>query len=128
MIYIDNYPLANIDSFKEGLAEVNSIVDAQRATWIKPRKQTSQAVLIKFAGEEIPEYLRITAEYTPTKVYPYNEKPLMCRNCQKYGHGKNCARRSDPLVVGPRDHTMCRYATKKVHTQSVRIVLSRMEP
>ena len=60
LIYIDHYDLANIDSFKEGLAEVSPIFGVQRATWIKSRKETGQAVIIQFAGKEIPEDLRIT--------------------------------------------------------------------
>ena len=92
LIYIDNYDLTTIDSLNEGLAEVYPIIDVQRATWIKPRNSTSQAILIQFPGEEVPEYLRITGDSTSTRVYPYNEKPLKklpkIRTWEKTVHGR----------------------------------------
>ena len=106
LIYIDNHDLANIDSFKEGLAEVYPIIDVPRVTWIKPTKPTRQSILIQFAGEEVPEYLRIIGKYTSAKVYPYSEKPLICRNCQKYGHGKKRCTEQQPTCswcAGPHE-------------------------
>ena len=91
LIYIQNNDLA---SFQAGLQRVYPIIDVQRANWIKPRKPTSIPILVYFAVEELPEYLRITGKFVLTRVYSYNEKPMQCRNCQMYGHNKKVLERT----------------------------------
>ena len=46
-------------------------------------------LLLNFNAPDLSEYLRITGEDSLTRVYPYNERPMQCKNCQRYGHTKN---------------------------------------
>ena len=99
IIYVYNNSLTNIESFKQGLRKVYPVGDVQRATWIKPRDANCQALLLQFSTDNPPEYIRITGEYSLTKVYVYNERPMMCDKCQKYGHrNKHC--RAEQLTCG----------------------------
>ena len=93
LISIQNNDLRDLASFQVGLQSVFPIINVQRANWIKPRKPTTFPILVNFAVEELPEYLRITGEFVLTRVYPYNDKPMQCRNCQMYRHTtKRCSR------------------------------------
>ena len=84
--YIHNIDLTDITSSKTGLQEHYPVTDITRATWIKTREVTTIPLLLNFSTAELPEYLRVTGEYTLTRVCPYNERPLQCKNCQKYIH------------------------------------------
>ena len=39
-----------------------------------------------FREEKVPQSLYIPGERQDTKVYRYKSKPLLCNNCQSYGH------------------------------------------
>ena len=88
MIYIHNNDLTDIASFKTGLQEHYPVTDIARATWIKTREVTTIPPLVNFSTAELPEYLRITGKCILALVYPYNERPMQCKNCQKYSHTK----------------------------------------
>ena len=51
------------------------VTDITKATWIMTPEVTTIPLLLNFSTAELPEYLRITGEYTLTRVYPYNERP-----------------------------------------------------
>ena len=88
VIYIYNNDLTDMNSFTEGLQEHYPITSITRATWIKAGQPT-KIPLLNFNAAELPEYIRITGEYSLTRVYPYNERPMQGKNCQRYGHTKN---------------------------------------
>lgn len=50
--------------------------------------ETSEALLAHVSEEENSEYMGITGKYTLTRVYLFNEKPVICRLYQKYAHTK----------------------------------------
>ena len=89
LIYIHNNDRTDMSSFTEGLQEHYPITSITRATWIKARQPTTIPLLLNFNAPDLSEYIRITGEYSLTRVYPYNERPMQCKNCQRYGHTKN---------------------------------------
>ena len=89
LIYIHNNDLADMSSFMRRLQEHYPITVTTRATWIKTRQPTTIPLLLTFNTTELPEYLRITGEYSLTRVYPFTERPMQCKTCFKYGHTKN---------------------------------------
>ena len=46
LVYINNNDLTDMESFRKGPMEVYPIIDIQKATWIKPRRATTHAVII----------------------------------------------------------------------------------
>ena len=91
LIYLQNVTISDFHSFQQGLWDRYDVTEAIPATWIKPRKVTTQAIILNFDKETLPSHINIIGEYTPTKVYEFNEKPMHCRKCNKYGHSeKRC--------------------------------------
>ena len=92
LIYIHNNDIGDLASFSKGLQERSAVADVERARFIKPRNPRTVALLVRFKGDTIPEYVSIPGEYIMTKVYEYKERPMRCYKCQKYGHThKRCS-------------------------------------
>ena len=62
------------------------VSEVVRAKWIRPRSENHSAWLITFNSDTLPEAINIPGEQTITKIYPYKDKPMMCRKCQQYSH------------------------------------------
>ena len=86
IIYLYNNDITNLESFSEGLRAKYVVSDVKEVTWIKARVDTAKVYLLTFQGDSLPQYIKITGEYTLTKVYEYKNKPLQCAKCQKCGH------------------------------------------
>ena len=57
-----------------------------KADWSRPRNQNTEVYMIILQCDKLPEYTRIPAEPERTKIYEYNDKPLLFKKCFKYGH------------------------------------------
>ena len=97
LIYIQNNNLTDMSSFTEGLQEHYPITSITIATWIKAGQLTTMPLNLNFNVPELPEYTGITGEYSLKRVYPYNETPMQCKNCQRYGHTQN--RRTSSVTI-----------------------------
>ena len=62
------------------------MANVEQANWIKPRENGAKAYVLTFQREIFSSYIKITGEYSLTKVFEYKVKPLQCAKCQKYGH------------------------------------------
>jgi len=92
LIYLYNTELTDINSFKSGLIDRYHLQSVEEATWIKTKNQNTKVFMISSYQDNLPEYLKIISESTMTKVYPYQDSPLRCRRCLKYGHtAKRCS-------------------------------------
>ena len=78
MIYIYNSEIEDMESFKEGLKEQYSVTSVTGVNWVKPRGEGAKAYVLTLQRESIPGFRRIVGEYSLTKVYEYNTKPLQC--------------------------------------------------
>ena len=83
IIYVYEYDIQNIQSFKEGLQKEYPIVDVAPATWLKPKNLNASAFIDTFELLHLPDTLRIPGE-RPTKVYKYYNRPMFCQNCLCY--------------------------------------------
>ena len=88
LVFIQEYDLTDFDHFKTGLMQEYSLSDVVRASWIKPcNPLVAQPLLLTFR-QDLPEYIDIPGEQSRTKVYEYLQKPMICSQCQEYGHTK----------------------------------------
>lgn len=90
IIYIEECNLSSEVAFgdlKEYLIEDNpTIINVELASFIKPRKPNTYAVLLTFSTPK-PQYsIYIPGERQDSRVYPFHNKPMHCRKCQHYGH------------------------------------------
>ena len=86
LIYIKDFNMKNTPSFKHGMKikyQVSAIVEAK---WIKLRNEHHTAWVITFSSDSIPQTIDIPGEQIITRVYPYKDKPMLCKKCQKYSH------------------------------------------
>jgi len=91
LIYIYNTEFEEIESFKKGLIERYHLQSVEEATWIKTRNPSTKVFLLSSYQDKLPEYVRIISEATTSRVYPYQDSPLRCKKCLKYGHtAKRC--------------------------------------
>lgn len=90
IIYIYEYAVTDFQSFRQGLMERLPISDASLAPWRKSRSPRATPLLLTFRGD-IPRYVNIPGEQALTHVYELQPRPMMCRNCQDFGHtAKHC--------------------------------------
>lgn len=91
IIYVNDFDISDLDEFKAGLMEKYGVVNVEKATFIKPKEPTTQAFLLSFKQQYLPYSIYIPGERQDTKVYPFKNKPMMCKSCQDYGHtAKRC--------------------------------------
>ena len=88
-VYIYGYNMVDFESFKEGLTKQYGLSSVIEATWIKSKRANSAKPLLLTFPNELPLYLDIPGEMMRTKVLEYKQRPLICRKCMEYGHGKN---------------------------------------
>ena len=86
IIYIHEFDVDNTEEFKDYLQRRYSIIDMQSADFIKPRTSQTKTFIVTFDEERVPYNLYISGEWQDTKVYAMKNKPIMCYNCQAYGH------------------------------------------
>ena len=91
MIFLSEFDIDDVQLFKEELLENYNVSEIKRAEFIKTRNPNTKAFIITLSQEKLPYTLYIPGERSDTKVIPSNNKPMLCRNCQKYGHtDKRC--------------------------------------
>ena len=89
LVYIYGYNMMNFEAFNAGLAEQYELSSVVEVTWIKQRRGNNAKPLLLTFPNELPQYLNILGEMMMTKVLEYKRRPLMCKRCLVYGHGKN---------------------------------------
>ena len=107
IIYIHDFDIYDIEQFKTNLKSNYNIAEVLKATFIKTRNDQTSAFLVTFNQERVPDTIYIPGERADTRVYQYNARPLMCKNCQGYGHtAKWC-----------RNPTRCRKCADEDHSE-----------
>jgi hypothetical protein len=86
IIYIHEFDIDDGSEFAEGLMENYNISKVEEANFIKPRNPQTKVFLLTFDQETVPESIYIPGERSDTRVFPFVNKPKLCRNCQNYGH------------------------------------------
>ena len=89
LIYVYGYNMVDFDGFKSKLMEQHNLQDVKEASWIKTRSNNRATPLLVTFHNELPHHIEIPGEMMNTKVIEYKQRPLMCRKCLAYGHGKN---------------------------------------
>ena len=91
LIYIYGYDVSDFPNFRESLKADLGVAEVELTPWIKPRNSLSQALLISF-HDDTPQYITIPGEQAKTQVYPYKNRPQICKKCTNFFHGeKYCA-------------------------------------
>ena len=91
LIYIYGYDVSDFPNFRESLKTDLGVAEVELTPWIKPRNSLSQALLISF-HDDTPQYITIPGEQAKTQVYPYKNRPQICKKCTNFFHGeKYCA-------------------------------------
>ena len=78
--------MENVSSFQEGMKAKYPVSEIMKARWIKPRSEDHTAWLLTINSDTLHEIINIPGEQIFTKVYPYKDKPIICRKCQQYSH------------------------------------------
>lgn len=85
-VFVYGYNMIKFEKFKKGLIAEHGLIDAIEAHWIRVKNKHGTSI-VSFR-EDFPEYLDIPGKRKKTKVFAYQERPMMCK---KYGHGsKKC--------------------------------------
>ena len=95
LINVHEFDLDSIEEFKEELQSRYNIVDVQPATFIKTRSLQTCVFIVTFQQENLPYSIYIPGERQDTRVIPFKDKPLMCKNCQQYGHAKKYCKKQE---------------------------------
>ena len=103
LIYVYEYDIDDQNEFTLGLQENYKIKSVEKATFIKPRSEHTSAFLNTFDQETVPDSIYIPGERSDTKVYPFFNKPKLCKNSQHYGH--TASRCNKAQVCGNCSHT-----------------------
>ena len=86
-----------LPEFETWLSENYNTNSIALAPFIKPRDPSTVAVIATFNDNHLPYTIYIPGEESDTKIYPFNNKPMMCHKCQNYGHtAARC--RSETLI------------------------------
>ena len=88
LVYVYGYNLSDFEAFKRGMIKQYGLQDVIEASWIKPRGNSNAKPLLLSFPKELPNYVDIPGEMMRTKVYEYKQRPMMCRICLEYGHGR----------------------------------------
>ena len=86
LVCIKYFSMENVSSFQEDMKAKYQESEIMKARWIKPRSEDHTAWLLTFNSDTLPETINIPGEQIFTKVYPYKDKPIICRKCQQYSH------------------------------------------
>ena len=82
-------------SFKHSLKTKYQVSEIVGGKWIKPRNGHHTAWVITFSSDSIPQTIDIPGEQIITRVYPYKDKPMLCKKCQQYSHSIKFCRTSE---------------------------------
>ena len=97
LVYIYDFDVDDVELFEQFIKEEYNVISVIKAEFIKTRLASVTPLLITFNQEKTPSHLYIPGERKDTIVYPFNNKPKLCRQCWKYGHLKNGARMQKPV-------------------------------
>ena len=86
IIYIREFDLEGMQDFETGLKEQYKVVSVEPASFIKTKDNSVKALIVTFSQQEAPYSIYIPGERCDTVVYPFNNRPMMCRKCNQYGH------------------------------------------
>ena len=118
LIYIYEYNLQNFNDYKSKLIERLPINDVIMASWIKSRNPRALPLILSFNQTEIPTFIKILGEQALTKVYEYQDMPMMCKQCLDFGHTKKwCKNQPRCLRCCSEEHLMgdCSSSEPKCH-------------
>ena len=92
LLYIHEYDVSDLEMLRNGLQEnYPEIVKLEEATFIKSRKPHTTPLIAHFKSDNLPDAIYIPGERSDTKIYPLNNRPLLCTKCWVYGHStKKC--------------------------------------
>ena len=88
LIYIQAFDFTKefVNDLKSEYPEIEEAIEAK---FIRSRYENTTPVLLTFNLLEPPYSLYIPGERSDNIVYPYRDRPMMCNNCQRYGHTKS---------------------------------------
>ena len=89
LVCIYEYNMCGFQEFQSRLKEQYGLHEIVEATWIKTKRNNNARPLLLTFCRELPQYIDVPGEIVRTKVFEYKQRPLMCRKCLEYGHGKN---------------------------------------
>ena len=95
LIYVHEFDLDSIEEFKGELQSRHKIVDVQPTTFINTRSLQTRVFIITFQQENLSYSIYIPGERQDTRVISFKDKPLMCKNCQQYGHAKKYCKKQE---------------------------------
>ena len=85
-----------LNEFSEWLTEKYSLfVKIEPAPFIRPNNPQTKAFILTFNRKDLPQSIYIPGLTGDTKIYPFHNKPMMCRKCQKYGHTEKSVERNN---------------------------------
>lgn len=91
IIYVNDFDIDNLEEFKAGLQKAYGVTDLEKASFIKPKNEETQAFLVTFGQQYLPYSIYIPGERHDSRVYPLLNRPMMCKICQEYAHtAKRC--------------------------------------
>ena len=92
LIFLSEFEIEDLQEFKEGLQESYSVIEVEKASFIKSNSG-STAYVITFNQEYLPFSIYIPGERQDTRVQPFDSRPMICNTCQLYGHtAKRCSK------------------------------------
>ena len=89
LIYLRHFDASDKDSlpqFQSWLKTKYDVASVTHAPFIKPRNPSTVPLIVTLNGNQLPFSLYIPGEESDTKVYPFRNKPMLCKKCTKYGH------------------------------------------
>ena len=95
LIRIKSYDIDDMDEFKHHLSEQYDIEKIEKAPFIRSRRNET-SYIVTFNEEKLPYSVYIPGEVTDTVVNNFNSRPMLCKNCQEYGHTAKRCRNEEP--------------------------------
>ena len=93
LIYIHEFTIENLSQFHKDLQyNYPNIISIEKATFITTRNKKTTPLILTIKGRRLPDCLYIPGERSDTKVYPMQNKPMICQKCWNYGHTKKKCR------------------------------------
>ena len=85
-IYFNDFDITDLNKFVEGLQQEYNVASVMRADFINAKNSEAHAFHVTFRQDYLQNSIYMPGESQDTKVYPYNDKPMMCYKCQEFGH------------------------------------------
>ena len=109
LMYIEETEINDIQEFQDYLKQsYPTLTNITPAPFIRTRSETTQAFTIEFAQNSLPFSIYIPGERTDTRIYPFRNKPLLCKNCFRYNHLSKYCRSPSAICrnCGSNQHTV----------------------